>query len=78
MSNSFGPIKRQMPANPELALGIPDDERDILDAGNDHTYGCKCYVCARWWRLMGPEDPDPDPDQFGPFTRQELYPDDDN
>lgn len=54
------------------ALGIPSDERAVLDAGSNHPGRCTCALCLRWWVLMGPEDGEPHEGNYGPFTRQQV------
>ncbi len=49
-------------------LGIPEETRQVLDAGSSHPYTCKCEVCRQWWRSVGPEDGD----TYGPFTKEEI------
>lgn len=60
-----------MPSNPAFAkaLGLTDEERDILDAGNEHRYDCRCDRCKLWWQMVGP---DGDPDPYGPFSIEEI------
>ena len=50
-------------------LGIEPEERDILLTGGDHDYRCRCDVCRKWWKIMGP---DPENGKCGSFTMEEL------
>lgn len=52
------------------AMGIPADERAILDAGSNHDGRCRCQTCLRWWVLMGPDGGVPG--RYGPFNRDEV------
>jgi Zn finger protein HypA/HybF involved in hydrogenase expression len=36
---------------------------------SDHPYRCRCSKCKRWWKSMGP---DPDTNEYGPFSRAEI------
>lgn len=63
---------RQYTCNPvwlATVLGIEPDERDILLAGSEHPYNCRCDTCKEWWKSMGP---DPDTGRCGPWTMEEL------
>lgn len=52
-----------------IGKDIPKENRDILDAGSAHPRDCKCEICRKWWKLMGPEDGGKN---YGPFTREEV------
>lgn len=56
------------------ALGIPEAEQKILDAGSNHIFGCRCETCRQWWKLMGPADADDDGNgsDYGPFSKEEI------
>lgn len=50
------------------ALRIPKVSQEVLDAGSNHPYSCRCETCWRWWKLMGPSDDG----GYGPFTEEEI------
>ena len=56
-------------------LEISPEERAVLDT--NHPYLCRCDVCRRWWKLMGPENaedagmPNYEP-RYGPFSAREI------
>ncbi len=54
------------------ALGVPPEEMAVLDAGNEHAYGCECSKCLHWWRLMGPNPGEDLSDPYGPFAIERV------
>lgn len=51
-------------------LDISKRDQEILDAGSDHAYKCRCRKCLQWWVLMGPDGGKAG--KYGPFTRDEV------
>lgn len=72
MANEFPKSDPLSQLKGALGAALAPGEREILDAGNSHDYGCRCEGCRQWWRLMGPNGGD-DGD-YGPFTEAEVYP----
>lgn len=52
-----------------LAQPLLPQERPILDMGSDHSHDCRCDVCRKWWKLMGPDEDG----SYGPFTEEEVH-----
>lgn len=48
-----------------------DDEEsadNLIESGN-HPYRCRCPKCKQFWKSLGP---DPDTNEYGPFSREEI------
>jgi hypothetical protein len=52
--------------------GITKDERDLLDRGSSHDFDCRCEVCRKWWKAVGPEEGPNGELTYGPFTKDEI------
>ena len=52
------------------------DDVEALVTGSDHPHDCRCDICRRWWKSIGPEiDEDEEGNEtrsYGPFTQEEI------
>jgi hypothetical protein len=52
------------------------EDVEALVVGSDHPHDCRCEICLRWWKSVGPEiDEDWEGNatyNYGPFTKEEF------
>lgn len=49
------------------------DAVDLVTAkAYDHPYTCDCDECLTWWAKAGPDPDEPEGENYGPFTKDQV------